>query len=309
MDSTALLASIRRRAATASASATGSADSDLLAYVTEEQRVYMLPTLVNAQAEHLIPPFDYDVTLTPGTAAYRLPYRAAFNRLREVSIISSGRLRNLKQAALDRLEEWGDSSARGAPEFFCLRGSQLILLPTPDAADTLRMTYAHRPSALTATAGDYNTILSFSGPELLTTTNHGWTTASRLDFIKATSPYEVISIDVAPTAASTNSIDLSAEIEGLEEGDYVALAGKTPVPQMPEELHPLLALRAAYKWLANNGFLQEAQAAAADLVDLEQRTISMLSPRVDGEPKIATPGPNSLLGGLAGPSGWPWRSW
>lgn len=300
---TGLLASIRRRAASETATATGTADADLLTLADEELQDYILPILLSTSEEYGL--FDADTTMTVGTASYRLPYRAVGAKLREVAIVQTdGQTRNLTRISLDELEQWNTVDT-GTAEAFYLKGSNLVVVPTPNAAETLRMTYFIRPGSLTNTASDFKTLSVVSGTALTTGSAHGWTTSNTLDFIKANSPFETLSIDVTPGAASGSSITLSTAITGLAVGDYVCLAQKSPLPQAPAELHPLLAQRVAWRTNKNRGYLQEAGAAMEDLQEMERRLLGVLEPRVDGEGKIAAP---SAFGLIPRPT-LPWRRW
>ena len=55
-----------------------------------------------ARGEHLLPQYDYEVSTASGTDKYRLPSRAAFNRIREVVIEdSAGNVVNLTSTKAD----------------------------------------------------------------------------------------------------------------------------------------------------------------------------------------------------------------
>jgi hypothetical protein len=299
-----LLAAIRRRAASESATATGTADADLLSYADEELQATLLPLLLQSGGDNLLPQFDYEVSTTASTAAYRLPYRAAFNRVREVALVYSGQVENLSQASLDEVEEWS-TTATGKPEAYYVRGAKVVLLPTPDAAYTLRISYAHRPSRLVAST---LTVATVSGTAVTTSAAHGFSASSSLDYIKASSPFDVLSIDNAPSAASGSSITLSAAIADLAVGDYVVTAGNSPVPQIPAELHPALVDLAVAHLLKARGFLNEAAAWRESVAEKVAQAVAALSPRVDGEPRICVPGPHGLLGGAdyGGRFRWGW---
>lgn len=297
---TALLASIRRRAATASVSTDGSADSDLLQLANEELHASLLPLILKAQGEHLIPQFDYEVSTSAGVDKYRIPSRAAFNRIREVVVVdaSGSAIRNLYQGSVEDQELWANE--QGRPEAFYVRGSQLVLRPIPAEAETLRVTYCHRPNELTATTANWATVATVAGTAVTTTGNHGFTPATIVDFVKADSPFEPLSIDVTMAAASGSSITLSSAISGLAVGDYVCVREKSPVPMLPAELHPALVDLTVSVLLRNKGYLQESAAWTKSAGAKLSEALEMLTPRVDGEAKVASPDAFSILGGYDG---------
>jgi hypothetical protein len=65
----------------------------------------------------------------------------------------------------------------------------------------------------------------------------------------------------------------------------VCLAGQSPVPQIPPELHPLLAQRVVCKALESLGDAAGFQAAQLKMAEIQQAALPLITPRVDGEPK------------------------
>jgi hypothetical protein len=294
----ALLASIRRRGALPTATAVGCADADLLSVANEELQSYLAPLILDLREEYFA--FRSTLTTAAGTAEYRIPSRAIGAKLREVEILATGgEVRNLELISLDELEEW-PQSGQGTPGAFYLRGNSVALVPTPSAAETLRLTYFLRPSEVTATAGNYATIATLSGSTITTSGAHGFTTATVCDFVKAQSPFEILSIDATPAVASGSDLEFASVPSDLAVGDYVCKAELSPVPQLPADFQPLLAQRVAMKVLESLGLSGKHELAARRLVEMEEQLRRTFAPRVDGEPKICAPNSFGLMGGWYG---------
>jgi hypothetical protein len=73
--------------------------------------------------------------------------------------------------------------------------------------------------------------------------------------------------------------------DGLVVGDYVALAGQTPICQAPLELHDILAFRACVKHLTSRGDPKLA-GMIEDLKAMRDDALSLLQPRVQGSAKV-----------------------
>jgi hypothetical protein len=303
---TALLASIRRRAMLPSASATGTADADLLAIANEELQSWLVPLLLAAKSRHLIR--RYTVSTTAGTAPYRIPSRSILSSVAEVEIVTaSGAVRNL---ALHDLSEKADlSSQNGTPTGFYLEGQNVYLTPTPATSETLRISYFIRPNELVATSAVATITVINTGTGALTTsaTVPGtFSTSQRYDLVTAKSSFESLAIDLTASVASGTTVTFSAADlpSGLAVGDYICLAEQSPTPQVPADLHSLLSQRVAVKILEALGDFEGMSRAQKALDEMAEAARQTLAPRVDGEARVVAPGSNGLMG--SGLYRWEW---
>lgn len=297
---TALLASIRRRGALPSATSVGTADADLLSIANEELQSWLVPLVLSLREDYLL------VRETQSTVAsqseYRIPKRAVGMKLREVEIVTSTSIRNLTRIEADGLEDWPTSN--GTPTAFYLRGNHVVLVPTPATTETLRLSYFLRPSEITATAADYETITAVN-----TSTN----TITVADTTGLTGSVDLVSstgMDVLSVAASNNgtftgtTLAFDALPVGLAVGDYVCVADKSPVPNVPADFHPLLAQRVAVKVLESTGMQGKHELASRQLSEMEESLRQTYAPRVDGEVKICAPDSYGLMGGTSVLNNW-----
>lgn len=291
----ALLAAVRRLAALPTATASGSADADLIAHANEVLQSEVAPFVMELREGYFLQ--TKSQAITSGTDAYRVPSRAMGLKLRDVGLkTSAGDFRSLPHISQDDLGDY--SSEDGDPEGFYLRGGWVVLVPAPtDTSETLELPYFIRPNELVTTA--YGTVSDITG-SVVTYTETGTfapTTSSVIDFVSAKSGFDCLSIDVTPSAADTTANTVTVTVpSGLAVGDYVVTAEQSPVPQIPAEFHPLLYVKTALRMAESNnqanriGYLSQKAAALEDQI---RRTFA---PRVDGEPKIVSAGANGLLG-------------
>ena len=109
--------------------------------------------------------------------------------------------------------------------------------------------------------------------------------SSIFDFVQNTSPNKIIAYDIV-----VNSIDQTlktvsfkkSEVDHVGLGSYVTVAEETIVPNVPTELHPILAQRVAVACLEAMGDEQNKQSAERKLANMEKDANTFLDNRVDG---------------------------
>lgn len=277
---TALLASVKRRGMLP-ATAEALSDDDFLEFANDELQTYIVPLLLSTREEYLV---TYaDTTTVANQANYDLPTRAIGGKLRSVLLSDgSGAFYDVPRIEPERVDDY---SLTGAPVSYYLRGNEVILVPTPTAALTLRLGYFRRPNRL-VTAAECAVVATASATDVTTSAAVPATFVAdaELDFVKATPGFDGLQEDVAITLVSTSTafrIDENASSD-IAAGDYVCLAGESPIPQIPVELHPLLAQRVVVRALEALG-LQEKQAAAEATAERMRVAVTgLLTPRVEG---------------------------
>lgn len=312
-DTAALIASIKRRAMVPTSQQTFQA-SDFLAIADEELRSLLLPLLLSAFGEHYVR--ESDTTLVANQANYRIPSRAVAGKLRDVVYLDANSNRySLPEVSPDALDEL-DTTSSVPPRFYYVQNQHVVLVPTPSSASgTLRLRYYCRPGDLVATAGtDYAVITSIntgSGAITCTTVPSGWSTSSSLyDLVRAKPHFDHLAIDLTATGVTTGAggnvtVAAASLPSELAVGDQVCVANQSGVPQLPLELHALLAQLCAAKCLEALGDGEAAERAYSVASRMREDAQAVLAPRVDGEVRLAWPGAVGILGpGPSSPDGW-----
>src|SRR5262249_21702328 len=143
---------------------------------------------------------------------------------------------------------WYDGT--GSPVGFYLAGNQAMLVPNPSGLGTLRFVYHRRPSTLVLPSQAAVISSAING----TTGAFNVSNASAIglafpDIVSAKSSFDILANRLAcEIIGATITPDLPADVlgAGIDTGDYVCVVGTSPVPQIPVELHPLLAQRTAF---------------------------------------------------------------
>lgn len=280
---TALLASLKRRGLLPSTTSAFSA-SDYLKFVDEEIQTFIVPLLLDVREEYLVS--TEDITLDSSNS-YFIPERAIAGGLRDASIVdSSGSVFQLARYEPDQLSAFTNSA--GNASGFYVQGNSLVLVP-PQASGTLRLSYFCRPNRIVATTevAEVDSIVGnvVTFVEEIPAT---FTTDAEYDFIKAKPGFDSLDIDCTASAIGLDLDSLtfsSTPPSDLAAGDFVCLAQESPIPQVPVELHALIAQRVAATVLSALGD-DKADRAYKVAEEMEQRARKVLSPRVQGTRRV-----------------------
>lgn len=273
-----LIASIKRRVGMPAAQATYT-NAEVLTIANEAMIEYVVPLVEGVREDFWLA--HHDEPLLDGALVYPLPSRAIGAKLREVLLVSSeSRPMNLPRISPADLVE---------TEFgFYLDGAKLVIVTDTEAvsqlAPTLRMSFFLRPGWLVetteaATVADLDPVAK---TVTLASVPSGWASGD-FDLIGRGSPFETLAFDAAATldgSVLTFDLDLPAN---LAVGDWVTLPEQTPVPQIPVELHGLLAQESACRILSDKGMGDKLAAKIAERDRMAGRVQALLTPRVQGE--------------------------
>lgn len=309
-----LIASIKRRILVPINQSTFS-EQDFLDFATEEMNLGVVPTVISNHEDYYI--YSEDIPLVANQVAYDIPYRAIGNKLKDVLLVDSGD-NTFEMTRISR----GDDTMDGDTTYylrlnlsrFYIENNQIILAVSPDAVDTsysLRVTYYLRPNALVPNSSvsqvisiDRNTgiVTVDQVPDNFLEQNLDGS-PKQIDCIKAKSPHKILGFDLNVTAFDQNAATITftdpADIPAdLAMNDIIAMAGETCIPQIPSDLHVLLAHRVATRILESLGDSEGLQNANAKLQELEKKSNILVTSRVDDAPKIITNKNSPLRYGL-----------
>jgi hypothetical protein len=304
-DTTALLAAIRRHTHIAANHPLGT-DAEVLALATETLLSDVVPLLKGERQEFMLSTslVTARIPLVDSQAEYAIPGRAVGNTVRKATLVDAqGAVQPLRWYEVEEVEEAG-SGPPGLPTGFSVQGGRLVLWPLPSAVSgwTLRLPYYVRPGALVTVAE--SVIVTAPASETMTvpasTMPSSFVTGAAVDVLVPSPPFEVrvadlviedVEFGVGP-GGDYNNLYFSESPTGALAGDVLALAGTSPFPQIPAELHPLLALWTAVQQLRSLGDAGMATAKQTDLEAKLARASALYKPRNEGEGRKVTNGFN-----------------
>lgn len=249
-------------------------NANYLSILNDELLNTIVPIINRVNEEYFLVYKSYDITANQ--ESYRIPKRAVASTLRDVQRIDS----NGSVQSLPRQFEEDRSSLTSGPFGYYLKSNSVLLSPVPTSTTgTLRLAYIRRPSklvlttacaAITNIAGTVVTVGSVPG----TMTN-----GTLIDFVQADSPYDILDMDTAISSVSGTTITFASVPTDLAVGDYICLAGESPVPGIPEEMVPTLVQAALCVCLTS----KKDKSAELEIQKLEQMKIALvqlMEPRV-----------------------------
>lgn len=275
---------------------TGMTATQMLAWASEEQSLYVMAFLKGLREEFTVVPLELAVT----EDTVSLPVRAAGGALRTATWFPGAQTsQSINLVRIEPEQRPYFDNVGPQPYGYLFQGNNLVLLPNP-ATGTLRLSYQQRLSRLVLPeeCGEIEAIDTGTGEVTLVDVPSDFDDSETYDFVSNTPNFVTRGIDEEAVSIVGDVITFDELPAGLAVGDWVCLAGETPIPQLPTEVHFLLAQRTAEVIAASQGSARlkdirdELQQARADAT-------ALLSPRNDGSPR-----PIIRVGGLG--SGWGW---
>lgn len=283
-----LIRSIKRRAMIPSDQVTFDTE-DFLEIINEEIQMNALPHLLTVHEEYLV--YDVDIPFEENKFEYEIPYRSVGNKLRDLHYVDNNGdiLREASRVSLEELMDYKYNNDTNYTGQFYVKNNKIVIIGSaPQSLASLRMYFYLSPSDLveekntgTITSIDRNTgIISLDNfPDM-------YSTNTLFDFVSSRNPNNLVDFDI--TATSTDSVTSSVVFnptdipDTLQVGDYVCISQETPVPQLPSELHPLLAQRVAIACLEALNDTEGITNAQRKLLEAERSTWDLVDNRVEG---------------------------
>lgn len=274
----------------------GFATSDFLELIDDVVRSVMVPLLKRVRESYLLR--EVDLALTSGRARYPLPERAAAEALHSILWDNGDADHWPPLQRTEAGQAHGFNASDGTPYAYYMKDDGVVFVPTPAAGTTVRFLIYNRPSfvveaSAVAMVSAFNTstkqvtLLSYdSDTEEFddATVPSTFTSNASYDIVKGTPGFRCHAYDQSATVAS-NVLTFAALPDDLAVGDFVALAGETPIAQIPLELHPMLAQEVTRTLLESKGDAK-ADRAERTVARLEKAATEMLSPRVSAGAKF-----------------------
>jgi hypothetical protein len=298
LTTSALLKSIKRRTMAPDNQNTFT-DQDYIDLLNEEMMIGLIPSILKAKEEYLI--FKQLVPLVANKSKYPIPERALANKTREIAYRDTtnplvGNEYEMTRIAIDdRYNGLGLGAADSSGSFrqFYLLGGDVVIHPGVGSSVTgaLAFYYYLRPSTLVkdATVATITDIDRTAGTITLATAPTGYTDSVLYDFTKAKSPHNIIDIDIPIVSINISTRTITLDLDNipveLEVGDYMPLAGQTMVPNVPTELHMILAQRVAQRVMEALGDTEGLSNATAKVAEMEDKMSTMMTSRVEGAPR------------------------
>lgn len=270
-------------------------NAQLLPIMDDVLQSEVFPRVLEAKEDYRV--YFKDYTLTADQAEYRLPPRAHAGRLKDVQIVdASGNAVSVPQIDLEQIADTHAFSTGNIyrPRAFYWRDDWIGLHPAPrSTGEILRLYYYMRPGELVLEAsaatvsdvtGELQSVISMSGVP------GTWSEGDEVDIIGGTGGFPTLHMEEElGDLLGSLVVTLPVDENQAQVGDWVALAGQSPIPQIPDVAFPLLTLRTAAIACEVTKDTQGASVQSQLADRAEAKMAQLLQMRIDGEPKIVTP--------------------
>jgi len=290
MTSSELIEAVKRRAFIPNTQPALS-DDDILRFINEEMSDSVIPLIMSMHEEYFLT--TAQVPLVANKQNYKIPYRAIGRKLRDVKRTDSyGNLYAMTRIDPSQRDFFEDGNG-GQPSTFYLRGDEIVMMDklTTVSDMSLELMYYLKPNELvlekrvgTITAIDLNT-----GIITLAKIPTNFAIGSTIDFLEAKFGNRTLGFDASITNIDQTGLTVTVSPASIPSdlvvGDYIALAGECIIPQIPVEMHSILAERAAARCLASLGDANGVAQSNAKINDMEGRVSAMIDTRTEGQPQ------------------------
>lgn len=259
-------------------------DEDMVEFFNAELQSVVTPIIQSVNEEFGVMSIDYDLSQMQWPYTIRIPSQATGARLRNVQLVNNlGYITNYPRISPE---------IAGAQGFY-IRNNEIHFYPVAPSTwgGILRVTYFRRSNQLVQTIKTGRVVDSDPISGLVSLDNNpdgeGWVPGAAVDIIIGTSPFDFRARDVMLLDINGAVLQVPLDVAAtLQEGDYFALAGQTPVPQfVPLEAMHLVAQLGAARCLQSLGDTEGFTLASAKAEQMRLHLINLISDRVEGQPK------------------------
>lgn len=267
-------------------------DEDFLTLADAVVQSGLIPLLESTNGDFFVT--SSDVSLVASQSEYDIPYRAIGRAMREIKLKETAtptNIRNLIKVEIEDKDYYGvgDSSICG----FYFKGDRLRLVPdvpsTLTVAQQLEIWHRLAPNKLTLLENVCTVVSATSTIVTVDAVPSTITASTPIDFIQGRAGCRIYSIDKTPTAAGATTLTFATGVipSDLTAGDYIALAGYSPVLNMiPNECYPYFESLLAKRVLKAIGDYEGSKELNEDIKDEKAGLLLILEPRIDGEPTV-----------------------
>jgi len=262
-------------------------NSSILTLATEIMRLDLMGTIVSMHEDYFVTKKLYDIANEDNSPRFRIPPRATAMALKGVYLENSAGDRFPVPRMNRELADTAYGSYRQTRYF--IEWNDVVLQRGGGIENRqLRLDYYIEPGELVdvsraarVTSIDGLVLTVDSVPSVFTDT-------SLYDLISHQGGREYYDIDLAVSNIDTitNEITFAETLPtGIQVGDYIALAGESPTPQLPNSLQPVLAQMCIVDVQNSLGFEKQAEVSANRAREMLVNALKTITPRVDDSVK------------------------
>jgi len=285
-----LLISIKRRMMLPDSQVTFS-DTDLLEMATEEMNIQIVPHVLQVHQDYYLTDSVQD--LTSNNSNYPIPYRAIGSKTRDIFYKDTNdNLYEMTRIPLENITEYQGSLVSTQYRTYFLKNNEIEIFPhlSSNPVGSLAFYYYISPNKLVTEdrAAIIESIDLNNGIISVDAVPSHFQAGMKIDFIMDISPNRIITYDITVQTVNSTNKTISFDVDDIPStlvvGDHILLAKETIVPQIPVELHPVLAQLVAVACLESLGDINGLKIAQDKLMKMSVAAGILIDNRVEGSP-------------------------
>jgi len=246
----------------------------------------VVPLIDNMNGDYFVR--TTEIPMVVDQSEYRLPTRALARKLRDVKIRNSANIRfDFPKISIEREQIY---QVNGIPFGFYFKGDRFTVVPTPTTTEySIQYWYFLPPSNLipytdaavvTGVAGDDVTVNSVP-----TAISDIFAAGGMVDFIQGTSGNSCLEIDktISNIAGNTITFTTGDVPTDLASGDFISVAGTSPVVQLPDAAVPYLVTLTCMDILQAISDFEGYDRLERIAQKQEKSLKALMEPRIEGE--------------------------
>jgi hypothetical protein len=266
-------------------------DTDFLRFLNEELELTIVTDMIKLRQDYFIETESRSIVALQ--SEYPFPDRAISWKIDSIGYLdTASKYKKLNKIQRSQKGMYQSLQASSIPGGFYVEGTNIVLCPPVGTTPigTLELDFVRLQNELVKVSScGIISVVEDLGTDYRLTLNSVPTTGA-VDVIGGLNPFNIIARAMTTTIASPQ---ITVTKTGFERapvaGDYVAETGKTPIPNIPEDIHPLLAQAATIRCLIAMNDMKGLQTAQIGYANMKQALASRADERVDTAPtKIVT---------------------
>jgi hypothetical protein len=278
-------------------------DNDIIKFLNEELYDSLVPLILQYHEEYLV--YIKSLLIIPSVSSYKIPYRALGRKIRDIKYQdNNGNLFPMTRILPEDRNYFQETGFNPYKSFY-FQGDEIVLIPGVGElpVGNFIIQFFMRPNTLVLEKRSCQIINIDSATGVISVDKipTNITVGSTIDFIEYLPGNKLKAYDISvlgvDNVAKTITVDATSYpdpsnphgpnityLDKLSMDDYVNTAGESIVPQVPSELHSLLAERGAARCLASLGQSENLQNSNAKIAELEKKSGSLIDNRSEGTP-------------------------
>lgn len=272
-------------------------EEDIIRFANEEMDLKMVPNIIRVKEEFYVTSEDVAISSSSNNM-FEVPYRAVGSKLRNVQYVNDNNTHVMSRIQPEEIPYFESGASDGRQNVFYMKGNYVVL-PRRFASNdgSLRLSYHLAPNklVLSTRVGVISDIDRVGDGTLGSVTLSNVTfpdnlaASTNVDFLQTRPGFQTYSFDVTVQNSNPTTkqvfINLTDIPDALVVGDHIATAGECIIPQMPVELHSMLAQSIACRVLEAMGDNDNLTRAYEKLRDMENNLFALIDQRTEGNPQ------------------------